>query len=346
MKKIFFCYFGVVSFLFCVSCTYSPNFYSDSVKQIVSSLEETTLKSDTTFQAEMGTINFFVIDDKFIYTVGGRDTLFYVYDKDQCIGAFGKNGRGPDEFMNTIYCGQKYQKGDTIGMWINDMMQQEMKLVDITESIKENKTVLIKKIETLDLGINSFVLNDSAILQQQYSQYKNVNLVHYNPITKRRRTNSFYASVELDPFVVYLNAVQIHPKGDRVVAATCHLNQINIFSLTDSTRIAMTVGEPAQNRLDVIKANWKGRPTTLFYNALEATDKYIFALYMNQPREEFSRKLQPVTIQVWDWEGNLHKCFKVEEYLTRISVDAVNNYLYGFSIIGEKVFRYDLKGIL
>lgn len=345
MRNVFYNLLGIL-LLMCTSCTSSSNFFSDNIKQFDASLKMQKLSPDTIFQAEMGTIAFTVLDGKFVYTTGGRDTIFYVYNGDQFLGAYGQRGRGADEFLNSIDCGQKFKEGDTIGMWINDMMSQEMKLVDVLESARQNRTVIIGKKRTCDLGLNSYVLNDSAVLIQQYAQYKNVNLIYYNSVNKQRRVNELYTPVNIDPFVLYLNAMQIRPKGDKIATAMCHLDQINILSLKDSSRVAVTAGKPILNTVNAIKKNWQGRPDMLYYNYLVATNDYIFALYMNQPREKFARELQPVAVHVLDWDGNLVMCIKVDEYLTRISVDDENQQLYGFSIIGEKVYRYNLKNIL
>lgn len=340
------CFLLCIFFLGCVSCSRLPNFFSDQVKQFDPLVKVEKIKPDTVFQAEMGTIDFSVIDGKFIYEMGQRDTLWYVYDGNRFLGAFGQSGRGKDEFLNCIYCGQKYQNGDTLGMWINDMMQQEMRLVNITESLEKNKTVIMKEIRTIDLSLNSFILNDTSILAQQYFQHRAVDLVNYNPINGRRKSISMYAPMKLDPFTVYLNHMKIRPAGDKVVSVMCYLDQINILSLNDSGRIAATRGNASENSMDAIQYNWRGQPETYYYKGLDVTDDYIFALYLNQSYDDFPDKPQPVYFHVLDWEGNLHKCFQVDEYLTRVSIDAENLQLYGYSLIGEKVFRYDLKGIL
>lgn len=344
MKSLYFCL--CILLLGCISCSRLTNFFSDEIKVFNSSVKVEKIKSDTMFEAEMGTIDFFVVDGKFIYEMAQRDTLWYVYDDNQFLGAFGLPGRGSDEFLNCIYCGQKYQNGDTLGMWINDMMQQEMKLVNITESLRQNKTVIMKTKRTIALSLNSFILNDTSVLAQQYFQHRAVDLVTYNPTNGRRNSISMYVPIKLDPFTIYLNHMKIRPAGDKIVSAMCYLNQINILSLKDSSRIAATAGKINENSIDAIKYNWKGQPETYYYKGLDVTDDYIFALYLNQPYDDFPDKPQMVYLHVLDWEGNLHKCFQIDEYLTSISVDAENLQLYGFSIIGEKVFRYDLKGLL
>lgn len=344
MKNIRF--YGCLLLLGLVACSRLTNFFSDRIKQFDPLKNVEKIKPDTMFVAEMGTIDFSVIDGKFIYEMGQRDTLWYVYEGDQFLGAFGQAGRGNEEFLNCIYCGQIYRNGDTLGMWINDMMQQEMKLVDITESLKQNKTVIMKKIRSMALSLNSFILNDSSVLAQQYFQHKAVDLVRYNPKNGHRKSVSMYVPMKLDPFTVYLNHMKIRPAGDKIVSAMCYLDQINILSLKDSGRIAATAGKISENSIDAIEYSWKEEPETYYYKGLDVTDDYIFALYLNQPYDDFPDKPQAVYLHVLDWEGNLLKCFQVDEYLTRISLDAENMQLYGFSIIGEKVFRYNLKGLL
>lgn len=331
----------------CSACTYSPNFFSGKVKPSVIAVETRLLTPDTSFQAEMGTDDFAMVGGNFVYTARGRDTIFYVYNQDKYLGAFGQRGRGTDEFLNTIHCGQVYRGGDSIqGMWINDMMGQEMKLVNVVESVKRNKTVIMKKVLALEMAINSFSLNDTTMLAQQYIPNEGVNLVVYNPESHYKKNIPFYTPSGLDPFVVYQNHIRVRPDGGKIVSVMCYLNQINIFSLQDSSRIAVTTGKPEGNTLDALKLNWAGEKKTLYYAHLDVTDKYIFALYVNQFSEDFAKVPQPVIVHILDWEGNLRQSVQLPEYIEKISVDAGEECLYGFSFVGEKIYKYDLKGIL
>ena len=79
-----------------------------------------------------------------------------------------------------------------------------------------------------------------------------------------------------------------------------------------------------------------------YYTGITTTSKYVYALYMNQSREEAFDKEQPTEIHVFDWDGNFVKKLVANEYLYSITVNANDNAIYACDMEGN-VYRYELK---
>ena len=79
----------------------------------------------------------------------------------------------------------------------------------------------------------------------------------------------------------------------------------------------------------------------IYYCDLECTDKYIYALYVNQKMSEWQRIAHPTEIHVFDWNGNAVYKLKTQETLLNIDIDETGQKIYGLAT-EEQVFIYDI----
>ena len=115
----------------------------------------------------IGVNDIFVIDTFLIcYKAMGLNEFFDIYSTNtyQSLGKFLSPGRGPNEFLNAIYMGQYSKDSLNTCMWVKDGSLLKLVLFNITESIRQQKTILDSCVYLSDDCIGEgFVLGDTLI---------------------------------------------------------------------------------------------------------------------------------------------------------------------------------------
>lgn len=117
-----------------------------------------------------------------------------------------------------------------------------------------------------------------------------------------------------------------------------YLQQINIIDLeTGDVKGFRIKGTPGfsifEKDINKVKTN---------YSSLEADNNYIYALY-----REVSAHISDTTttsqLHIFNWNGNLIRKYDLGQIVKLITLDPVNNILYGRNNATEKMYRYDLN---
>lgn len=274
----------------------------------------------------------FCIEDKLLdVNAKNKNSVFTVYDNHgNRIGSFGKAGRARNEFTGGTVVTQQYETGK---LWINDVNKAVLMRVNLNASLDSSVCIVDKEFVTSGRVINAFYVNDSTIVYEQ--ETKDNYRIYMLDILKGKAIVQYdlYAPCE-DAFNVYHSNMLLHPNKNKLVAVMSTLNQVNFLSLKEGKKKAISLYEKSLLEKDYEKQRQ-------YYCDVTATSDRIYALYMNQSKEDSFDKPKPMEVHVFDWDGNFKERLLVNEYIFNITVNEQGKYLYGLNL-DNNVYKYKL----
>ena len=133
----------IITILTALSCTQHDIMHGKNIliKEFPQEIRLTGEKIDI---ASIGVIGLHVIDTFLICHKANGVDFFDVYDTQTLrpLGKFLHVGRGPSEFLNAIYEEQYFKDSLNTCMWISDGSLMKSALFNLTESIRQQKTIL------------------------------------------------------------------------------------------------------------------------------------------------------------------------------------------------------------
>ena len=263
-----------------------------------------------------------------------KGKVFSVYDsKGKHLGAFGTVGHANDEIVpGTVMVGQY----DAHTLCLNSVNTAELKFVDVDKSLKEGRCIVTRTVPTAPRVINAFCLDDSTLLFEQETP-GNYQLCERKIGSSEEKSQDMYRRVK-DAFDTYRSFMAVNRNRKILVSAMQWLNQVNFTKLDGDSIYCKSVSLYADAQTPIEDEDKQMN----YYTGITTTSKYVYALYMNQSREEAFDKEQPTEIHVFDWDGNFVKKLVANEYLYSITVNANDNAIYARDMEGN-VYRYELK---
>ena len=156
----------IITILTAQSCTQHDIMHGKNIL-IKEFPQETRFTGEKIDIASIGIIGLHVIDTFLIcHKANGVDNFFDVYDTQTLrpLGKFLHVGRGPNEFLNAIYEEQYFKDSLNTYMWICDGSLMKLVLFNLTESIRQQETILDSCIDLpKDCIGNHFILGDTLI---------------------------------------------------------------------------------------------------------------------------------------------------------------------------------------
>jgi hypothetical protein len=268
-----------------------------------------------------------------------REHLFCIYTLNgDSLGCFGNRGQGPNDMINTRYCGQK---SDNNSLWITDVSNARLCALNIEQSLNEKQCVFDEVLTETPHSINAFICNDTLLISEQM-QSDNYCLIITNILNQRIVSeNKLYKYPSQNVFSTYKSIWRIHPDGEKMASAMYSINMINLLDLTDNSRKSLIINPPVKRLDEIVDKNTRLEKWT-YYIDLDVTDEYIYALYCNQSQEDSYEVEKEMEVHVFDWQGNAIYKYIVSQYITAISVDEIQHCLYGLAENDERVYKYPL----
>ena len=308
---------------------------------------EQILKSDT---AGIAITNY---DSLILLRETKIPNVVHVYHNEtfEFLGSIGTRGNGPNEWLAPRIMDQFFKKDSSIMLWMYEARRSQLRLINISQSLVTDN-IVVEESHSIhpSHGLTQYVLyvSDNKIIGDMgFETYERNRLKLYD-INSKEVVNK----VDLFPFVknlrrlnssqsyqLYFDYIRKQPNGDRVVSAMAKFDRIDIFDENLELLKSITPLEQRDEELDVNKFDEEGMPN-YFYNDLYVTNKYIFALWYNQPHQEFGQISIKPQIRVFDWDGNSIVSFLVPDYLASFSVDIERGWFYGLDVENEKILRY------
>ena len=293
----------------------------------------------------IGVNNIFVVDTFLIcYKAMGLDEFFDIYSTNtyQSLGKFLSPGRGPNEFLNATYMGQHFKDSSNTYMWIKDEALMKLTLFNLTESIKQEKTI-----------IDSCIYLDRV--QEGYSFLINDTLINIDPYPENVFFKTYELSTDklLEPIKMFKNPYPNHSYQDQIFAMTTTLrpnnkrfassmiffNQINIYSSNFKYRKSLSIYTPTPSIKQVLNTPREER--IVYYSLVGSTMKYIYALYINQPNSSWDTP-RKIEIHIFDWDGIPIQKLIIPQNIIYFTIDEKHKQLLGITS-NEEIYKYDIS---
>lgn len=360
MKKKLYNY--LILILFFVSCNKGPNLIIPTIEVDYLNKSEKMLKSECYDIDLIGARNIIVKDSLLIIIRENPLHQMIVYSSNtlDSLGGFCTRGRAGNEFIElSTETEQAYIDNNHVIIPLNNLME-EVKEVDVTESLKQNKTVIRNKTEILDF-LNTFTLFVDNDLDNRFLFERNifegvrrpaefnrvmtrVSLQKDNKKPKEIKLFRRLVDVEDIQFIYYPNSVipKKHPSKNLIVLSYLHMDYLMFFDIDNQKQFAIHQ-EGTKTFDDVISYNTYDYIT---FGPLAASSDYIFvSYYQGKYSKEFDTgnvDIMCPELLIFDWNGNFVKSFKADRPMGRMSFDETHKKIY-FMSADDNLYAYDLS---
>jgi len=149
----------------------------------------------------------------------------------------------------------------------------------------------------------------------------------------------------------YQSWLSTNSSGNRIVSATWNSDQIEIFGVQGLLHLVRGPGvhDPKYSVYGDNEGNsWLGLEdeTIIGYLSVDATDKYIFALYCGRTWEQSTAIPWGYQVIVFDWSGILHALLEIKNGAIHIGVSSNGRDLYAiYHSPAPLILHYELPDI-
>lgn len=327
------------------TCCTTSNFFNSKNIIIDKFPKDTTLFGEKINIESIGTNYLIIIDTLLIcFKAQGVDNYFDIYSTNTLnkLGACLTIGRGPNEFLSIQYNGQYFNDSLGIRMWLKDDANLRISLFNLTESIKQEKTI-----------INSCIYLDRV--QEGYGFLINDTLINIDPYPENVFFKTYELSTDklLEPIKMFKNPYPNHSYQDQIFAMTTTLrpnnkrfassmiffNQINIYSSNFKYRKSLSIYTPTPSIKQVLNTPREER--IVYYSLVGSTMKYIYALYINQPNSSWDTP-RKIEIHIFDWDGIPIQKLIIPQNIIYFTIDEKHKQLLGITS-DEEIYKYDIS---
>lgn len=333
----------VIAIIFLCRCNVRKPLFSNDVRVLRDEFEiSDTIKGDKLAITGIYSISSIICFDEYLLVLTPRaNKVFNVLSfNGEIVSQFGTIGRTNDEIVNCQYNGQTEKIGSDNCVWIHDMSKSRMVLIDVDQSIRNGKMVIIKEINTSSTSVFCFRANDSVFISEQLIG-NNYELLKHNLLSNTYSSNLLYNNDAEDAFSLFKTIWRFDSNRNRMVGVMQSLNQINFYSLDDQQRYSIVIGEQCTEKDKIIDAETGLERKTTFCD-LEMTDSSLYALYMNQDYKDAYEKSKPQEILIFDSDGKLNRVIRLNEYIIDIAISVNGEILYGITPYDE-IYSYKLR---
>ncbi len=285
----------------------------------------------------MPPIDMEIIDDKYLITENGQGVskpMILIYDLESKIfyKGFGKEGKGPNEFINIrgIFVNNN-------NLWVYDKTQTKFKIYRIDDILYKSKPEpkLIKKLNMNEGWIWKLnIIKNKIVTTGAFIDYR---LVFYNfDLEPIKKIGEFPENTSEKNKFIHFQTTNIvkNPKKELFSFANLHNDMFEIYNYNGE--LLKTICGP-----DIFKFSWlTGRQfkNTIFtYSRLGATSNHIYAVYsglkMNNKKDWLS--VRGKNIFVFDWDGKPVKKIVTDFHILSIIASEKRKELYMIYFDGE-----------
>ena len=313
------------------------------------------LKGTQILDSVYGAIELNVFDTILLVRLKSNNTLFKLFSINNLsfISDLGVYGDGPDEWRAPRYCGQYCKTSTSYLIWINDIFKNRFILVELEGlNVKIIKEHQINPVLNMDRDL--FYQDSNCLIGNQgMDAIQKARLCFYNPISDSIKYSwdlpeieDVYKLTRNEVFDIFFDHLRMKSDGSLFVSAFERFDRIDKMDRDGQVIKSMLGNERngySKSYISDFKTNDGMKNLKYYYTWLQATDKYIYALYLDQTDEYYNVAPKPVEIHVFDWELNSIYNLKINDYLICFAVDKNNSCVYGLDYYNEKILQYDIS---
>ena len=338
-------------------------------------------KSDTLIDGNLvdislplGLQDFAMCDSMFLFLTEDVSAQLLVYSaKDgRLLGRFCGKGRAKYEIIGPTMISKQVFK-DSNGSILLPLREQRaaIKMVNITESLKRNRTVVqdVRECNSIYYILLDNDLNNTLeYIQAKYNDYyKDITEPPYFEIKRNgdeegKRINVYPKVMNFEQMSdannFYHGTMYKHPSRNMVVQPFVSMDyilfmdidnnryfavhQMGSLSFDDNISALYTVGE------EDLKLMHEGRELPYYFVETFCTESYVMTLYragdycLSFDDED---KACPELI-IFDWNGNFIRSVKLAKPVHEFSFDSNTNIMYGVDMAEDVMYRFDLSDVI
>lgn len=346
--------FSLTIFLILISISLSCNKRTKSDTSI--SNGPVILKGQKTELSEtLSAIDLKIVDSLLIILTYGDSYKFHIYNKNTLkpIGNFGREGRGPSEYVIPLIMSQKKKIRDSSYLIIHDNTLKRTNYVNILKAIN-NTNYYPKSIKSRDTKISQVDIIGSAVIAADsfivgtsnnskagrffcYDIYKNIlTWEPYYPVTK----------ILPDKIVqneLYSSYLALRPNASDIAAASLFFKRIDI--LDKKGRLKRSIIFDQKEEPDFSNADrWPPKGSHEYFTSVSVTQDFIYALDIDLNVDDHKIK-DTVSLIKTSWEdlGTPPEIFKITPKILKMAVDEENNKLFGIELFTSSIYVYEMN---
>lgn len=361
------CFFILTIGLLFGSCRGRDGFFAVPVKTFGAFPVTATLTvADTLPVSGMGAFSLAISDS--LLTVGkvGTDSFLSVVNLDDnsvcdnlCL-----HGRGPGEYTMAFTCNKQFVRDGGANLLYTFDMGQRMLLVDLTESIRQHRTIIRTEENLRNLTAFSqkmLYLNDGRLFvkynavenPERDNRYFPGRYVIYDRQREQGTEIPFFGSKMDSEHLGFLartacdGSVILKPDGTKAVDAMLNFDYLNIIDLEKRTGFTLrNENALTYEAVSGLSNEERMRRMRFAYFDLAVTDKYVFAAYCGNSYEAgFDSPDNITTLRVFDWNGNPLASMQFDRRIMGIAFRERTGLLYGLDT-EENIVVYDLNELV
>lgn len=250
--------------------------------------------------------------------------------------SFANEGRGPYEFLapSLIKSGTNKAKNSKKLISIHDYKRNKISRIDINRILENDKDFELNSIPKTDSYL-SFVhyIGDNYLIGTP-SQKGILTII--NSVTNQSLTVPYLPELDFDIpenslSTVFRPAVLINKEETEIAVAPLYLGELNYFDLKGNLLNTIIFEARDKYKNELIKGVGVFSEIKEQITELKAVNNKIFALNSNTAVKNFRSGKRENKIQVFDWEGNALKEYKLDQrHISSIGIDTKHKRIYGF----------------
>jgi len=339
----------------CLSCT-TPNVFEGEHK-FIEHFPQTLFPVAEKLVVDMpGIVNLAIVDTVLLAVIMPDPEILlqsYSLNNYKQMGTLIKKGKGPDEFLQASMPIQFVEDATNCYAWMWDHSLRCFYLLNITKTIKYQRTIIEQRYDLKNLGFSSHLVyvNDTLFWGTNWT-FDNLELFAYNV----KKEEIIYQTKLFKPtrnpsnnISAFSHSVTVKPDLSKIVINMLYLNQLHVISLNNTNdRFSFSTSKNPGNIEQIIYTN-ADDDLILYYRDVRATDQFIFAIY-NECTRKYEENPTKTIIHVFDWYGNPIAIIDLPYYSSYFAIDEKGGYLYGLSedvLLEQEIFyKYDISKLL
>lgn len=356
-NKLYYLYYFIICNLIFTGCKHDTYLLSETKEVDYSVNTDRVIEGESVDIDQIGLQRIFITDNYLVLFANDPKGMVKVYDMESLtpLGSFCPEGRSSTELLNPDWTSVqiKKEKG-TICLYVNNF-NGETKVVDISKSVAEKKTVIDNKYNTIDAYKGrSLYLTDNHWLEFENVSYDDPRDHLYYPPHFYVRRNEKREEIPLFGDIIkpeipslttnlYSGAMSLKPDNTKCVFAMTLLNYLHIIDIQNKTvsSIHQVDGGSFNGPTTV---NYYMNTPLAFFDAV-STDTHILTLSYDQSNNSIEQDgIQVPSLKIFDWEGNYITGAKLDTFIRWFAYDETSNCIYG--MMDEKIIKYDISGLI
>ena len=271
-------------------------------------------------------------------------------------------GRANNEFINPlILTKQSYKKGNDIILIMTDN-NKKLKEINISESIKNQSTVVIGSVDIPSaIDVSSIVIDNDINKRLEYTGVTYDHPIRgdfYAPkfIIKQNKEevddiNVFPKLMDYergqDVIAQYCGVLSRHPDKNLVLLPFQNMDYILFLDLDNNEYFAIHQ-TGAMTFDDFLPKYDPSVKHTMTFTDIACSSNFFFILYWSSERNKTINESSdeiPVLL-IFDYSGNFIASTKLDTKINRIAIDVNDNVLYGINCPNDIFYTFDVNNLL